>query len=206
MQYARPRMDCRGSVPDGPVEAVLHDGHVRRGRRVGQDRAPGPQGAAESVVGGLLLPPTPIELHEIADRAVGVLGVHQERQVDVQQPQRLRVRVLGVVPGHRDRTARVVVGAVAVAAIGDREPGVLKEPRVVGELGHVVQGRLGDLHAGDRLGGGQSDLAVDPEGQLDLAEQFPVGLPDLRPGPQPAVFVGLSSQGVIQRVVLAGWR
>ncbi len=60
-------------VADGPVEAVFYNGEIRRGRRVGQDCAEGPEGPAETIMGGLILPPAPVEIHEIADRPVGVL-------------------------------------------------------------------------------------------------------------------------------------
>jgi len=189
-------------LADRMVEAVFGQRQVRRQRRACHDGAERPERPSEGVMGRFILPPRPMEIHEIPDGPVRVLGVHQKRQIRVQQSKGMRIGVLRVVLGHSDRAARVVVGAVAVGAIGNGEPGVLVQPRVVGEPQQVVQRRLRRLDARNGFRRRQYHFGGHVDRDLDFAEQFPVRLSDLRPGPGSTVVVRAPAQLIEQAFVL----
>ncbi len=128
--------------------------------------------------------------------------MHEEGQIRVEQLQGLKIGVLGVILDHGDGAPRIVVGAIAMSAIGNREPGVLEKARIVGEPNQMVQGRLGDFDGGYALGDHHGPSAGQVNGQMDFVEQPPIGLADLRPGSRPPVIISLSPQRVEQRVAL----
>ena len=141
-------------------------------------------------MGRFIAHPLPVVVHEVEHRAVGLLSMVDEGQIDVEEAQGLRLGILCEVPCHGDDAARIVVCAVAVIAVRDGELGVLDDPGVVGHSPEVVQRRFGHFEDGDCFLGGADDAAGHANWQFFCVEHLPVEPADHRPGHVAPVVIG----------------
>jgi len=147
---------------------------------------------------GFILPPAFV-VHEVSEAArVLVKRMMQKAQVSAGQLHHA-CAVGNHFPGHENRhqRPRVIIGAIAVAAIGNDELGMLHDPDVIGQPGNMVQFGLGHIPGGGiQRPGPEYCFGLLFSFFLHLLENFQVPPRHLFPGHIPAESVSALAHGM----------
>jgi len=182
-----------------PIGQKAHAFNFRHRHRV----AKCPHRAVVAVVAADVFQPLAVVAHEVAELAQPVVErVRQEREVALGQSLGANVAHLLVEREGGDERTGVVVGAVAVPAIGHREQCVLQHASVVGQPLEVIEVRLVfDVRHNRRKDRPGHLYATKPPLGHHLRAQVCVGLADFRPDHRSAVLVRLFAHRVAGFVV-----